>query len=68
MLFQLQLDFQDLENLESVAVRPRWKQLLLLEKEKLHLEIKAAEKAKEKAENPVKLIKVPTVKINSYGK
>jgi len=64
----LQLDLQELEKLEAIVERPRWKQLLLLEKVKIQNEIQANDKAKVKGDSPViKKVTTPTVKITSYA-
>ena len=64
----LQLDLKELEKLQAIAERPRWKQLLLFEKVKIQNEIQANEKVKAKGDTPVvKKIATPTVKITSYA-
>ena len=66
---ELQLDLEELEKLEEIAQRPKWKQLLLFEKTKLQNEMQANEKAKAKSEAQAqkKAVALPVVKITSYA-
>ena len=69
--FQLYLDLQEIDKLESITERPRLQKLLALEKGRIQDEIYALAKPavtiqNEATKSPPKP-KIPTVKITSYG-